>query len=248
MHELLLRHFKREKQNLLFRFQRHIARNIERKARFTHGRAGAHDDEVRFIQAGNHTVQIGEAGGKAHILLPIRRAQLIESVIHLIDDYIAQAGWADRIFPLPDIVNTLFGSIQQQVRLRLFCCSRLDDFPGDVDERAHIEFFPHNAGICLHIHSRGHCLRKLEQVCFAARVVINIVFLQLVEHQQRVNLPAHRIDIDHNAENCLMLRQIEMFPLDQHQHLRHTGRVDQNGAQHSLLRFKAERHFHAIEA
>ena len=45
-----------------------------------------------------------------------------------------------------------------------------------------------------------------------------------------------------------MLRQVEIFPFDQHQHLRHAAWIDQERAQHSLLRFQAKWHFYAVKA
>ena len=159
VHELKVRHLKREHGNGYIVVHRHILSHREHERGLTHGRTRSNDDEVAWLPARSHLVEVVEACFES-----AKSALAVRCVLNLLDclaDYGVDLRHVLLHIVLRNLEELTLSLLKQVVNVVRLVERFLEHSRAEADKLAGKILLRHNAGVIFHIGSRRHAPRKL---------------------------------------------------------------------------------------
>ena len=231
--QLLSGHFQREDGHGFFQVHGRIEGQVQGDAGFAHAGTSGNQDQLRFVQAQGHPVQIRKARADTGDLLPggCRLGQGVKHVLH-------HCGYRHQAAHVPTLAQGIdppLSGFQHGLRLAGAFIHHVVDLVGGFPQTAQQGPVTDNGGVFQHVCRRGRDAHHLRHVALIA-LLVHAPNLHLVQHGHRVDglaVGEHGVDglIDIPVELDIKLIGLQLF-----QHLGDTPGINEHGADHSLLR------------
>ncbi len=139
----------------------------------------------------------------------------------------------------PNVENALFSRIQQNRSIFRSCRSIFQNSPGCQNQCANIIFITHDPRISFHIGNRGNNLRQFQQISLPVIFHKTRITAQPIQQRNKIDRLAFIGKFQHSIINDCMTALIKVLGRRQNFHYGiQAGRIQQNSAQHCLLRFQ----------
>ena len=212
-----------------------MERHVQRDAGLSHTGAGRDQNQFGLVQAQDHPVQVGQAGGDARELVPGigRFGHLVEHVLH---DGRHRHQSAD-VPSLPKCIDFPLRGFQRGLRFPAAFIDDVIDLVCRFTETAQQCTVPYNGGILQDIGCRGRHAHHFGHILLAV-ILIDAAYPHLPQHGNRIHRHAvskHAVDrvVDISVQFPVKLIRPQAF-----HHRRDTVRVDQNRTDDRLLRLR----------
>ena len=231
--ELLLRHFQAEHADGLAGVDRGIERDVEHEARLPHRRPRGDDDEVGFLEARRHLVELDEAARDAGDE-PALRLQLLDHLVALVD-HVADADEPGPQPVLGDLEDRPLGLVEQIVGVLFGVVRAAEDFRRRLDQPAERRLLLDDLCVVLDVARSRHAVGERRDVGRAADLVELVRLDELVFDRDQIDRLAPVGERDHLLENAPVRVAEEIRRVDDFGRLIERLVVDQDRAEHALL-------------
>ena len=234
----LLAHFEREHPDYVLSYGGRVGRDVQSQGSLAEGGARRDDDQLAWLQARGHIVQLGEAGLNPRDALAAIKKHVDVAETRLDDIGDAQKAGLDLL--LGNLEHLTLGGVNQGLRVFGTLQAAGDDIVGDIDEAPDDGFAADDPAVLRHIGSgpEGNAIGQGGDIGSAARAVQQSLARNLFRECHQVNRRGLLGKLDHLLEDDAMSFHVEVVLAEQ-LHGRHQPRVvNQDGPQQSALGFQ----------
>ena len=236
--ELLHGHLQRKEPDGLPRLaQGDMLRDVQREGGLAHGGARREDDQVGGLESRGHPVELREARGQAreHALPGARVLDDFQVVLDDLSD--RREGLAHGI--VGDLEDLARDVVQELFRGLVLRQAVPNDPLAGADQPPQRRLFLDDPGIVLDVADIRHPVDQPGEVGRVHR--LGAAGVQLLLEREQVDLGGPFEEVEHAAEDPLVLVAVEIVLFQDRNDERDCGRVEQDRAEHGALRLSVLR-------
>ena len=234
LHKLLAAHLEREDRDGLARMLADVAREIERHTRFALTGTGGDEDQLALLEAHGDLIEIGHAGAEAGNAAAVHRG-VREGGIHPLDDHGNRLQSAD-VAALTQLIDLALRGLEDGIGLARALGDEGLDLIGGLLQIAQQRLIAHDGGILEHVRRRGRETHDLHEILLGGRLAEDAAHLHLIHDGDGVDLLAEGEHAEDRLKDLAVGLDIKFFCPHLVDDVRHTGGVDQHGADDRLFR------------
>ena len=187
---------------------RRVQRDVRSQAGLSHAGAASDDDEIRFLQAAQNRVQVGEAGGNAQqlILVLLQVLDAVNDLFHCPLD----GHEVPPVALLGDAEDLLFGLVHDVISAFAPFVGQRSDAACGGDQSSQDRSALHNVGVVLHVDGGRHGIDERGDVRGATHLVQLLTPSQLIAEGDEVNRLAAFVQVQRGLIDPAMLLAVEV--------------------------------------
>ena len=210
-----------------------IAREIERHTRFALARAGSDEDQLALFEAHGDVIKIGHAGRKAGDVAAVHRG-IRKGGIHPLDDHGDRLQSAD-IAALTELIDLALRRFEHGIGLARSLGHEGLNLIGCLLQIAQQRLIAHDGGVLEHVRRRGREVHDLHEIRLRRPLTVNASHLHLIHDGDGINFLAEGEHAEDRLKDLAIGLDIKFFCPHLVDYVRHTGGIDQHGADDRLL-------------
>ena len=187
------------------------------------------------MKAGSEPVQLCKAGGKAGD--GFTPGLQVVHPVHGVGQDIVDGHKGLAVFPQGDGVQSLFRPVDEVLDIFLFFKAQGGDGRAAFSQLPQQGVVHHDAGMVQGVGGRRDDIGQQGNVADAAYVIQLVPVFQFFDERDHVNGLVFGVHIQHDLVDDLVDHPVEVRGLQDFRHVAHDAVVDEDGAEHSLLRF-----------